>query len=122
MPEGAIVRVALADEEAGPTLADKLRDVIGIGEGPSDLAGAGVILLAVSPSNRLLTMLLSENPICVKRALSKVRLALLLAIPVTAFISSSRQGCALMAPWPKIISERVNMLAPSTVMEIGRAW
>ena len=26
LPEGAIVRVALADEEAGPTLAERLRD------------------------------------------------------------------------------------------------
>lgn len=38
LPEGAEVRVELADEGDGPTLADKLRDVIGIGEGPPDLA------------------------------------------------------------------------------------
>ena len=38
LPEGAIVRVALAGEEAGPTLADKLRDVIGTIDGPPDLA------------------------------------------------------------------------------------
>ena len=38
LPEGAEVRVELAEEEDCTTLADRLRDVIGIGEGPSDLA------------------------------------------------------------------------------------
>ena len=38
LPEGALVRVSLDDEGEGPTLAERLRDVIGIGEGPPDLA------------------------------------------------------------------------------------
>ena len=38
LPEGAEVRVELAEEEDVPTLADRLRDVIGIIEGPPDLA------------------------------------------------------------------------------------
>jgi len=42
LPEGAAVRVELveADEEAQrlPTLAERLKDVIGIVEGPTDLA------------------------------------------------------------------------------------
>jgi len=38
LPEGAAVRVALDAAEEGPTLAERLKDVIGIGEGPPDLA------------------------------------------------------------------------------------
>jgi len=39
LPEGAVVRVELAEEAKGRTLADRLRDVIGIVQGmPSDLA------------------------------------------------------------------------------------
>jgi hypothetical protein len=42
LPEGAAVRVELADDEGEadslPTLAERLKDVIGIIEGPPDLA------------------------------------------------------------------------------------
>ncbi len=39
LPEGAAVRVELDEAERGPTLADRLRDVIGIAKGlPPDLA------------------------------------------------------------------------------------
>jgi len=38
LPEGASVRVEIAEEQEGSTLAERLRDVIGIGEGPPDLA------------------------------------------------------------------------------------
>jgi len=39
LPEGAAVRVELAEEERGPALAERLRDVIGIAKGlPPDLA------------------------------------------------------------------------------------
>ena len=39
LPEGAVVQVDLAEEEQIPTLAERLKDIIGIAEGlPSDLA------------------------------------------------------------------------------------
>ncbi len=42
LPEGAAVRVTVAEEDEAskrlPTLAERLRDVIGIIEGPPDLA------------------------------------------------------------------------------------
>jgi len=39
LPEGAVVQVDLAEEEAIPTLAERLKDVIGIVDGlPEDMA------------------------------------------------------------------------------------
>jgi len=38
-----------------------------------------------------------------------------------ASTSFSAYGCARSAPWPKMISVRVRMFAPSTVIPIGVA-
>ena len=32
-----------------------------------------------------------------------------------------RLGCARLSPWPKVIMDRVRMLAPSTVIAMGLA-
>ena len=67
--------------------------------------------------------LFSPQTLIIARLLYNALLMLVLALSGSwaACISFSTQGWQRMAPWPKIISERVMMLAPSTVIEIGAA-
>ncbi len=55
---------------------------------------------------------------CPQKARSKAGRSL----PPAARISFSTQGWQRMAPCPKMMSERVRMLAPSTVMAMGSVW
>ena len=56
-----------------------------------------------------------------RRWRKKIRSKLFTLFSRMAVISSLRKGWQRIAPWPKMISERVKMLAPSTVMPIGTA-
>ena len=70
-------------------------------------------------------------------AMTKERTALLMVKPMwpnsapsksstflarAAFISFSTNGWQRIAPWPKMMSERVRMFAPSTVIATGITW
>jgi hypothetical protein len=54
-------------------------------------------------------------------ASSKVSMRSVASGSCAAFISFITHGWHRIAPWPKIISERVMMFAPSTVIMIGVA-
>ncbi|MNC97607.1 hypothetical protein D3C83_153160 [compost metagenome] len=43
-------------------------------------------------------------------------------ISLAARISRSTYGWQRIAPWPKMISVRVSIFAPSTVMPTGMTW
>ena len=59
---------------------------------------------------------------CEVKASSNSREASAPVISFAARISRSTYGWQRIAPWPKMISVRVRMLAPSTVIAIGAIW
>ena len=59
---------------------------------------------------------------CEVNASSNSREASAPLISLAARISRSTYGWQRIAPWPKMISVRVRMLAPSTVIATGAAW
>ena len=59
---------------------------------------------------------------CEVNASSNSRAASAPCISFAARISRSTYGWQRIAPWPKMISVRVRMLAPSTVIAIGAIW
>ena len=61
-------------------------------------------------------------PMCEVKASSNSRAASAPCISFAARISRSTYGWQRIAPWPKMISVRVRMFAPSTVMPTGESW
>jgi len=75
----------------------------------------------VRPNQKARTALEIAAPMCPNSAWSKRSMRSRGSAISVAFISFSTHGWHRIAPWPKIISERVMMFAPSTVMLIGVA-
>ena len=88
----------------------------------SSLPGAAPIFEPVRPYHQLRTALLIAKPMWPNSAPSNWSMRSASFGSCAAFISFITHGWQRIAPWPKIISERVMMLAPSTVIAIGAAW
>jgi len=61
-------------------------------------------------------------PMCEVNASSNSIDAAAPCISFAARISRSTYGWQRIAPWPKMMSVRVRMFAPSTVMPTGSTW
>ncbi len=75
----------------------------------------------VRPYHQLRTALLIAKPMWPNSAVSNWSTRCFGSCSCAAFISFITHGWHRIAPWPKIISERVMMFAPSTVIMIGAA-
>jgi hypothetical protein len=64
----------------------------------------------------------STWPMCEVKARSNSREASAPCISFAARISRSTYGWQRIAPWPKMMSVRVRMFAPSTVIATGAIW
>ena len=82
------------------------------------LQNAGIETLAVA----IVLLVAMTWPTCEVKASSNSRAASAPLISLAARISRSTYGWQRIAPWPKMISVRVRMFAPSTVMAIGVIW
>jgi hypothetical protein len=88
----------------------------------SPTSGTRVNRACVSAMTNDRTALLIVKPMWPNSAASNSSTPFLRSGFFAAFISLSTNGWQRTAPCPKMMSERVRMFAPSTVIATGTAW
>ena len=84
--------------------------------------GARTNLAPVRPIHSARASFDATKSTCPNNAASNARRPVAWSSSCTAEISWKRYGCPRITPCPKMIIERVRMLAPSTVIAIGVCW